>query len=122
MRDGTGFLRGGQRQVRADVAFIVGGRGGKVGVAAVLCGTGDLPYRVFNTTRRPAVSAIATLEPLLETLSEERLQQLVDFARFLAVEDERQGWERFGQSQLARAYGPDEPEYTVDDIKPNDPS
>ncbi len=56
------------------------------------------------------MSVIATREPLLEKLSEERLQQLVDFARSLVGEDERQAWERFGQSQLARAYGLDEPE------------
>jgi hypothetical protein len=66
------------------------------------------------------MNAHASLEPLLEGLSEERLRQLIDFARFLASEDEREGWKRFGQAQLARAYGPDEPEYTEADIKPRD--
>ncbi len=27
-------------------------------------------------------------------------------------------WEQFGLAQLARAYGPNEPEYTLDDAKP----
>lgn len=33
-----------------------------------------------------------------------------------AREDE--GWREFGRRQLARAYGDDEPEYSVGDIKP----
>jgi hypothetical protein len=53
----------------------------------------------------------ATLEALLDGLSEDRLRQLIDFARFLAEEDEQVAWQRFGQTQLARAYGPDEPDY-----------
>jgi len=59
------------------------------------------------------------LDPLLETLSDERLRQLIEFARFLVIEQERQEWGQFGQDQFARAYGPDEPEYTAADIKPN---
>ena len=53
----------------------------------------------------------ASLEALLDGLSEDRLRQLIDFARFLASEDEREGWQHFGQTQLARADGPDEPDY-----------
>ncbi len=59
----------------------------------------------------------ADLEPLLQDLPDERLRQLIDFARFLAWQEERRSWQDFGQSQLARAYGPDEPEYSVSDIK-----
>lgn len=59
------------------------------------------------------------LDPLLETLSDERHRQLIEFARFLVIEQERQEWGQFGQDQFARAYGPDEPEYTAADIKPN---
>jgi hypothetical protein len=59
------------------------------------------------------------LDPLLETLSEERFRQLIEFARFLVIEQERQEWGQFGQDQFARAYGPDEPEYTAADIKPS---
>jgi len=60
----------------------------------------------------------ARLEPILECLSEDRIRQLIDFARFLAMEQDRQEWRRFGQEQLARHYGQDEPEYTEADIRP----
>ena len=65
------------------------------------------------------MSAIDRLEPILESLSEDRVRQLIDFARFLAVEQDRQEWPWFGQERLARAYGPDEPDYTEADIRPN---
>ena len=65
------------------------------------------------------MSALARLEPILEGLSEDRIRQLIDFARFLAVEQERQEWLRFGPQQLARAYGPDEPDYSEADIRPD---
>jgi hypothetical protein len=66
------------------------------------------------------MNARASLNPLLEGLSEERLRQLIDFARFLAAEDERAAWRNFGQAQLARAYGPDEPDYSEADLKLRD--
>jgi hypothetical protein len=65
-----------------------------------------------------AMDALASLETLLQGLSDDRRRQLIDFARFLAVEDERRSWEEFGRIQLARGYGPDEPEYSAADIKP----
>jgi hypothetical protein len=34
--------------------------------------------------------------------------------------DERGDWRRFGQTQLARAFGPDEPEYTEADLRSKD--
>ena len=46
------------------------------------------------------MDAIATLGPLLEGLSQDRVRQLIDFARFLATEDEREQWRQFGQSQF----------------------
>ena len=58
------------------------------------------------------------IEELIDKLPEERLRQLLDFARFLSWEEERPEWQRFGQAQLARAYGADEPEYTEADLKP----
>jgi hypothetical protein len=64
------------------------------------------------------MSPISEPKSLMEDLSEESLQKLIDFARFLATEDERAAWRRFGQASLARAYGPDEPEYTVADLRP----
>jgi hypothetical protein len=65
------------------------------------------------------MNARASLDHLLEGLSEDRLRQLVDFARFLAEEDEQAAWQRFGQAQLASAYGSDEPDYTEADLKPS---
>ena|GEM_PF-4719174 len=44
---------------------------------------------------------------------------LIDFARFLALEQDRQEWLRFGQERLAQAYGQDEPDYSEADIRPN---
>jgi hypothetical protein len=64
------------------------------------------------------MSVKATLEKLVESLSEERQREVLDFAEFLAWQDDREGWRRFGQAQLARAYGPNEPEYTLADLKP----
>jgi hypothetical protein len=58
------------------------------------------------------------LEPLLQELPDDRLRELIDFARFLAWQEERKNSQDFGQSELAKAYGPDEPEYTLSDIKP----
>ena len=57
------------------------------------------------------------LDGILETLPEYRRQEVLDFARFLSVQEDREGWQEFGRRQLARAYGDDEPEYTAADIK-----
>jgi hypothetical protein len=58
------------------------------------------------------------LEKILEVLAEETLRELLDFAVFLSLQEERAGWRQLGQSQFARCYGPDEPEYTSSDLKP----
>jgi hypothetical protein len=58
------------------------------------------------------------LEQILLELPENRLGEVLDFARFLSVQDESEAWKQFGQSQLAKAYGSDEPEYTDSDLKP----
>jgi len=58
------------------------------------------------------------LDEILEGLPEDRLNELLQFARFLSSQEERDGWREFGRNQLARVYGPDEPEYTLEDIKP----
>lgn len=64
------------------------------------------------------MSVKATLDKLIETLSEERQREVLNFAEFLSQQDDREGWRRFGQNQLARAYGPSEPEYSLDDLDP----
>ena len=44
------------------------------------------------------------------------LKIIIDFV------EEREAARSFGQSQLARAYGPNEPEYTTADLKPGSDS
>ena len=58
-----------------------------------------------------------TLEQLLQSLPEERVRQVLEFAESLQSQD-AQGWRQFGQAQLARAYGPGEPDYSLADLKP----
>ena len=64
------------------------------------------------------MSVKQTLEKVLEALPEERLREILDFAEFLRWQEERAEWRQFGQVQLARAFGPDEPDYTRADLKP----
>jgi hypothetical protein len=58
------------------------------------------------------------LEEVLLVLPDHRLNEVLDFARFLSWQEEAAAWRDFGRAQLARAYGPDEPDYTLDDVKP----
>jgi hypothetical protein len=58
------------------------------------------------------------LEQILLELPENRLGEVLNFAKFLSVQEERAAWQQFGQSQLAKAYGPDEPDYSEADLKP----
>ena len=64
------------------------------------------------------MSARESLRKLIEEMPDERLRQVLNFAEFLSWQEERAAWRAFRQAQLARAYGPDEPEYTVADLKP----
>jgi hypothetical protein len=57
------------------------------------------------------------LEGVLQALPEHRIQEVLDFAQFLTIQDDRAAWQEFGRRQLARAYGDDEPEYGPDDAK-----
>ena len=57
------------------------------------------------------------LEQIVQELPDSHLRELLDFARFLSWREEHEAWQRFGRSQLARAYAPEEPDYSVDDIK-----
>jgi hypothetical protein len=57
------------------------------------------------------------LDVVLRALPDDRLSQLLDFARYLSLRSETEAWQQFGRGQLAKAYGPDEPEYTLDDVK-----
>ena len=64
------------------------------------------------------MSVKETLAKILEGLPEERLREVLDFVEFLNAREEREAWRQFGQTQFARAYGPNEPEYTSADLKP----
>jgi hypothetical protein len=57
------------------------------------------------------------IQQVLQDLPEERLREVLDFACFIAQRRESEDWQAFGRMQLARAYGPDEPEYTEADLK-----
>ena len=48
------------------------------------------------------------LGDVLQTLPENRVQEVLDFARFLSLQEDREGWQEFGQRQLARAFGEDD--------------
>ena len=63
------------------------------------------------------MTAKQALEQIIETLPEEDVSEVLDFARFLSHREERHAWQEFGRQQLAKAYGPDEPEYTEADIR-----
>ncbi len=63
------------------------------------------------------MSSREALEQVLRSLPEERLREVLDFAEFVQSKDAA-GWRQFGRAQLARAYGPDEPEYSLTDLKP----
>jgi len=64
------------------------------------------------------MSVRESLEKILEALPEEQLREILDFAVFLSGQQEREAWRQFGQAQLARAYGANEPDYTSADLKP----
>ncbi len=63
------------------------------------------------------MTARETLERILAECPEDRLHEILDFARFLSWRDEHREWCQLGLAQFARAYGPDEPEYTPTDLK-----
>ena len=63
------------------------------------------------------MSTREALEKLLESLPDDRLRELLDYAEFLRGH-ESTAWRQFGRGQLARAYGPNEPGYTAADLKP----
>jgi hypothetical protein len=64
------------------------------------------------------VTTKEALEQILVELPENRLSEVVDFARFLSMQGESEAWRQFGRSQLAKAYGSDEPEYNEADVRP----
>lgn len=59
-----------------------------------------------------------SIDEVLQALPEDRQRELRDFAKFLRWQTERADWQRFGQAQFAKAYGPDEPEYSETNLEP----
>jgi hypothetical protein len=68
--------------------------------------------------RKGIVTAKEMLQQVLLELPQDRLGEVLDFARFLNAQEERETWGTFGRGHLARAYGSDEPEYTEADLRP----
>jgi hypothetical protein len=62
------------------------------------------------------VNARDAIADIAKALPDERIGQLLDYARFLSLQDECTEWQSFGQMQLAKAYGDEEPEYTEVDL------
>jgi hypothetical protein len=58
------------------------------------------------------------LDHAIETLPDDRLGEVLCFVQSLQTHDSGEAWSQFGRTQLAKAYGDDEPEYTEADIKP----
>ena len=55
---------------------------------------------------------------ILSRLPERSLRELLEYAQFLALRSEAADWHEFALRELAKGYGPNEPEYTEADIKP----
>lgn len=60
------------------------------------------------------------LTQVVDQLPEQRLQQLLDYARFLTMQEEADALQNFGRRQFARAYADDEPEYDDADLRGED--
>lgn len=73
--------------------------------------------RSAKTRKEQAMTIQEAIEHVLTSLPEERLHEVLEFAEFLTWRDHREAWRRFGQAQLAKAYGPDEPDYTEADLR-----
>jgi hypothetical protein len=65
------------------------------------------------------MSVRESLEQVLATLPESKLQQLLDYAAFLALSNELGGYQKAGKEQFAKGYGETEPEYTLADVRGN---
>lgn len=59
------------------------------------------------------------LHEVLENLPAERWPEVLSFVEYLLWQEDRGDWQAFGKQQLARAYGPAEPEYSKADLKAN---
>jgi hypothetical protein len=62
-----------------------------------------------------------SLDRVLVNLPEGRLRQVLDYAEFLALKQDLGDHQQLGKEQFARAYGGNEPDYTVADVKRGQP-
>jgi len=63
------------------------------------------------------------LDGVLDSLPDNRLGELYDFARYLRwleqqEKEERAAWSNWGASHLAQLYGPDDDDYSQAESKP----
>jgi hypothetical protein len=58
------------------------------------------------------------IDQLLQDLPDEQLGEVLAFARYVIWREQREPWLRFGRDHLAKAYGENEPDYAIEDIKP----
>ncbi len=58
------------------------------------------------------------VQQVLQELPEDRVREVLDFARFIAQSREADDWRALGRAQFSQAYGLDEPEYAESDLKP----
>lgn len=79
--------------------------------------TGHQAVAVATRAAMPAGLA-DRLAAAVATLPADRLQTLLDFAEHLGMKDWREEQQRLALANLARAYGDDEPDYTLADIQP----
>jgi hypothetical protein len=68
---------------------------------------------------RDVVTAKQMLDQVLMDLPEHLQGVVLNFARFLSAQEERETWMKFGRTHLEKAYGKEEPDYTEADIKPD---
>ena len=57
------------------------------------------------------------LSQVLDQLPDDRLDQVLDFVRYLGWQEERREWQQSGRAHFAKAYGDDEPEYSLADLR-----
>ena len=67
------------------------------------------------------MSTREVLGQLLDQFPDERLGQVLDYARYLSWQEERREWKQSGREHFARAYGSDEPDYTEADLLKDEP-
>lgn len=58
------------------------------------------------------------LHRVVDELPEEQARALLELAESLPLRREAEEWRAFARQQMSRLWGPDEPEYSLADLKP----